>query len=205
MYSKRSGLVLGFHGCDEDVVNKILNNKDNLRSSHNSYDWLGPGIYFWENSPARALEFARELKENPGKTCSSINNPAVIGAVIDLGNCLDLLEFGMLQVLKTGYNIIESALKNTGLEMPKNQCGKGSKELLLRYLDCYVIKTIHEMRNMNKDLPFDSIRSVFLEGDDLYPGSGFKEKNHIQICICNPNCIKGYFLPRVFDSKYPKV
>jgi len=28
------------------------------------------------------------------------------------------------------------------------------------------------------------------------PGAGFKEKNHIQICVRNRNCIKGYFLPR---------
>ena len=33
--------------------------------------------------------------------------------------------------------------------------------------------------------------------------AGFAEKNHIQICVCNPNCIKGYFLPREIDMKYP--
>ena len=33
--------------------------------------------------------------------------------------------------------------------------------------------------------------------------AGFAEKNHIQICVCNPNCIKGYFLPRGIDVKYP--
>ena len=43
----------------------------------------------------------------------------------------------------------------------------------------------------------------FWEGADLYPGAGFKEKNHIQIAIINPNCIKGFFLPRQSDSKYP--
>ena len=205
MYSKRSGLVLGFHGCDEDVAKRILNKQDNLCPSHNLYDWLGPGIYFWENSPARAYEFAESLRRNPLKNKNPIISPSVIGAIIDLGNCLDLLEYGMLQVLKTGYNILESDIRKTGKEMPKNKHGKDTDELLLRFLDCYVIKMIHEMRHNNKDLPFDSIRSVFFEGNELYPGSGFKEKNHIQICICNPNCIKGYFLPRDLNSKYPKV
>jgi hypothetical protein len=44
--------------------------------------------------------------------------------------------------------------------------------------------------------PFDSVRGVFIEGQPLYPGAGFHDKNHIQICIRNPNCIKGLFLPR---------
>src|SRR5580658_10415439 len=28
--------------------------------------------------------------------------------------------------------------------------------------------------------PFDSVRSLFVEGEELYPGAGFHEKNHIQ-------------------------
>ena len=38
--------------------------------------------------------------------------------------------------------------------------------------------------------------AVIVEGDELYPGAGFHDKNHIQICIRNPNCIKGFFIPR---------
>lgn len=55
------------------------------------------------------------------------------------------------------------------------------------------------------EVGFDSVRGVFFEGTELYPGAGFREKDHIQICIRNPNCIKGYFLPRELSSKYPKV
>lgn len=50
---------------------------------------------------------------------------------------------------------------------------------------------------------YDSVRGVFWEGKPLYPNAGFAEKNHIQICVCNPNCIKGYFLPRGIDKAYP--
>lgn len=44
--------------------------------------------------------------------------------------------------------------------------------------------------------PYDSIRAAFWEGKELYNTAGFKEKNHIQICIRDPKCIIGYFLPR---------
>jgi len=49
-----------------------------------------------------------------------------------------------------------------------------------------------------------SVRGVFFEGKDIYKNAGFKEKNHIQIAIKNPNCIKGYFIPRELDKRYPK-
>jgi hypothetical protein len=57
----------------------------------------------------------------------------------------------------------------------------------------------------NKESAYDSVKGVFWEGDELYPNAGFREKDHIQICVRNPNCIKGYFLPRELNSKYAGV
>ena len=41
--------------------------------------------------------------------------------------------------------------------------------------------------------PIDSVKGIFLEGAPPYPGSGFREKTHIQIAVCNLACIKGVF------------
>lgn len=84
MYSTKPGLILGFHGCDEELAKKVVNKEVNLAESRNSYDWLGHGIYFWEGSPERALEWANFLKNNSPKSKNPIHSPAVIGAVIDL-------------------------------------------------------------------------------------------------------------------------
>ena len=66
MYSKRTGLILGFHGCDESVRDKVISEKGILLNpSENDYDWLGNGVYFWENNCKRAMDFAIFLKENP--------------------------------------------------------------------------------------------------------------------------------------------
>ena len=43
---------------------------------------------------------------------------------------------------------------------------------------------------------FDSTRGVFMEGGAVFEGAGISRKGHIQICIRNANCIKGFFLPR---------
>lgn len=50
MYTVTPGLVFGFHGCDQAVADAVIQSKDVLRPSKNSYDWLGHGIYFWENN-----------------------------------------------------------------------------------------------------------------------------------------------------------
>ncbi|MCX8482885.1 MAG: hypothetical protein ORN50_04840 [Crocinitomicaceae bacterium] len=157
-------------------------------------------MYFWENSPTRALEFARNLVQK-GK----VNQPCVLGAVIQLGNCLDLLDYQKLQVVKTGYKILELSYNNQQKPIPQNRKVGGSNDFLLRKLDCAVIEGIHSYRNEYKFKPFDSVRGVFLEGQELYPNAGFREKDHIQICIRNPNCIKGFFYALENDNKFEIV
>lgn len=205
MYSSRPGLVLGFHGCDNQVAIDVLNHNTELTPSTNDYDWLGSGIYFWESSPSRALEYVNTLNLRRKQAKKALLKPAVIGAVIDLGYCLDLVEYENLQLLKEGYELLKASLESLGEKLPINKLGGNSKDLLIRNLDCAVIETLHEVRKGADLLPFDSVRGLFTEGEDLYPQAGFKEKNHIQLCIRNPNCIKGYFLPRTLNELYSKI
>ncbi|MGI6648974.1 MAG: hypothetical protein ACOX5W_07930 [Bacillota bacterium] len=190
MYSTLPNFVLGFHGCDLTVYNRIIYLNERLTKSQNSYDWLGHGIYFWENNPNRAFEYAEELKHR-GK----IKDVAVIGAIIDLGYCLNLMEYNSLQILKRGYKILKEAIDKTGGKLPENKRVGSSTDLLLRHLDCAVIEMVHAFNKDEGHREYDSVRGLFIEGDELYPNAGFREKNHIQICVRNPNCIKGYFSP----------
>ena len=203
MYSTRPGLVLGFHGCDENVAMKALTGEELLKRSANNYDWLGHGIYFWENSPSRAMEFAAHLQQFPNRSKGRIEKPAVIGAIINLGYCLDLLDYDNLQLLKSTFKVMQSTSSYS--DFPENKSVGGIGDLLLRELDCAVIESLHAIKKDSHQSPFDSIRGVFYEGEELYPKAGFREKDHIQICVRNPNCIKGFFLPRKLDYTYPKV
>ena len=200
MYSKRHNLTIGFHGCDSKTRDFVING-GNLNPSTNEYDWLGNGLYFWEDDPVRAMEWAVQLSKNPK---SSIKNPVVLGAVIDLGNCLDLISRQSTPILKMGYEWLKKSCELNGVEMPVNKNIGSNTDLLLRNLDCAVIEKIHSViaDNPNDFLPFDSVRGLFYEGNSIYEGSGFKEKTHIQLCIVNPNCIKGYFIPREIDKSF---
>ncbi len=190
-------MLIGFHGCEESVRNDIVAGKRVLKASENKHDWLGAGSYFWENNYERALDYAFNP---PGK--KKFKAPAVLGAVIDLQFCLDLLDTAYLRLVRDAYRTLSFSASTLEQELPINKRPKNTQDLLLRELDCAVIESLHFERREGQLKPFDSVRGVFIEGEELYPGAGFHDKNHIQICIRNPNCIKGFFLPRK-EMKWP--
>lgn len=199
MYSSDPGLVIGFHGCDMFVRDQIIQGKDALKPSANRYDWLGPGMYFWQNNYERALDFAQNP---PGRM--KIEHPAVLGAVFSLGNCLDLTDKRFIDLLKRTYNWVREIHDAASIDLPQNKNAGLTKDRLLRELDCLIINYLHIEQEVDEVRPFDTVRGVFIEGAPIYEGAGFNEKTHMQICVCNPNCIKGFFLPRE-ESPWPAL
>lgn len=194
MYSKLPNLVLAFHGCDRTVAEAVFLRGESLKPSQNIYDWLGHGIYFWENNYERAIEWA--------KKSSKINEPDVVGAVIDLGYCLNLTDSASEKILKYGYEILKQKCELTGESLPENRKSDKAEDVLLRDLDCAVIQSLHAYNNYRDNKTFDSVRGIFVEGGPPYKGSEFRIKTHIQLCIVNPNCIKGYFRPIKRNTKF---
>jgi hypothetical protein len=205
MYVTRPNIIIGFHGCDEEVRYKIVCGRDKLKHSQNKYDWLGNGAYFWEYNEKRALQYAELIKDHPERCKTKITTPAALGAVIQLGYCLDLLDASNLDLLKIAYEQFMKVQEASGFVLPVNKPIGQEQDLLLRNLDCAVIESLHQFNKETAKREFDSVRGVFLEGGELYPNAGFREKNHIQICIRNPNCIKGYFVPRTKDTSYSPI
>ncbi|OCT22286.1 hypothetical protein [Pseudomonas putida] len=190
MYQQLPSFVLGFHGCDRQVGEAILAG-DNVSPSVNDYDWLGAGAYFWENSPERALSYAQRIKQHK-RGQGSIKDPYVVGAVINPGLCLNLTEQGALQELGAAYQLLASSSD----ALPENKPGfTGDTDNLKRFLDCLVFQSLHSAREVVGLEPYHWVRSPFLEGTCLYPGTGFRQETHIQLCVREITCIKGYFRP----------
>ena len=180
--------ITGFHSCDRELGLRLLNGSDQLRPSDNPWDWLGPGVYFWEQNPYRALEYAVEAARKDQKFSGKIKTPFVIGAIIELGTCLNLVEPNSINIVKEAHANLLGVVKESGEQMPVN---KGAN----RRLDCSVIKYVHES-NKRKGAPhYDTIRSPFQEGGPIYDGANFTDRLHIEICVLNTSLIKGYFLP----------
>lgn len=126
-----------------------------FRNSENLYDWLGSGVYFWETNPLRGLEFARESAKRPD---SKIKQPAVVGAVVELGHCLDLLSSSGIHAVDLAHNDFVRVCAAAGAELPQNRLGD---DLLLRDLDCAVINHLHQIRESTGLPAFDTVRGVF--------------------------------------------
>lgn len=127
---------------------------------------------------------------------------AVIGAVIDLGLCLNLTDYNSTDILKQGYEMLKVKCDILGIDMPQNKFGHSKTDLLLRDLDCAVIQQIHEYYRETGKVGYDSVRGFFIEGKEIYPDAGFVEKTHVQLCVINPNCLKGFFRPIAYNDKY---
>ncbi len=186
------GFVLAYHGCDRQVAERLLTGEA-FHSSDNDYDWLGPGIYFWEANPIRGLEWARDQsKRKPAQ----IKNPYVVGAVVDLGNCLDLSTSWGVDMVRKAHTVLIDSAQTSLHKLPINDANG-----FIRKLDCAVIRRVHTIVEESGGLePFDSVRGVFTEGQPAYTGAGFLERTHIQISVRNVACIKGVF--RVPDDHF---
>lgn len=193
LYKAQPSFVLGFHGCDRKVGERVLSGDvQHLKRSENKYDWLGSGIYFWEGNPARALQFAQEAMERRHLTRGKVEEPFVVGAIIDLGLCCNLFDTAALDELGEAHEIVELIGSLDGDKtMPVNK-GEGRGQ---RFLDRAVIEMMHKARQVARLPSYDTVRAGFPEGGELYDGAGFSKKSHIQIAVRNEACIKGYFRP----------
>ena len=190
-------LVLAYLGCDLETAQELLGGSP-FQPSIRDYDWLGAGIYFWKNDVIRAYRWATEHRRN-------FTHPSVVGAAIELGNCLDLTTQSGIEAVKLAYHQFVGMVSLIGDPIPENvdSAKKASGDKIIRRLDCAVMNCLFETQQTVQDLapesqpytaqPYTTVRALFPEGSELYPGAGFRDKTHIQICVREPEQILGVF------------
>lgn len=178
-----SRIVLGYHGCDPGFADALIRGEigvDAWIASTNPYDWLGHGIYFWEHAPERA----RAWGEDGG----------VVGAVLQLGTCLDLTDVGYTGLLAAMHEDLAKTYAGLMEPLPINQ-GKR------RELDCLVINEVVETSWHDDGLAFQTVRAPFLEGPSAFPGSAIRKDSHIQVVVRDRGCILGVFRPNLTSKE----
>lgn len=180
------GYIAGFHGCDKETLDKVVEENEPFNPSETGGDWLGPGIYFWEHNYGRALEWAKNSRE--------IKTPSVIGAVIDLGVCLDLANYEDLLIVQKIYEILKEEYEEAGIPLPVN---KGPKH----GLDYAVLEYAVELLKDNDGLIVNTIRAPFKSGDPVYPTSKLFTYDHVQVNVLTPETsIKATFNAKTHSS-----
>jgi hypothetical protein len=157
---------------------------DSWKPSQNDFDWLGHGIYFWEHAPARAWRWAEQKARQTGE------EPAVIGAIIQLGDCFDLTYEKNTANLARAYEFIRASYEETGNALPQNR--GTDADLKGRFLDCLIIndylKKVSEVR-------YQTVRGAFREGQPAYDGSMIYQETHVQVAVIDASCVLGVFRP----------
>lgn len=177
--------VYAYHGCSASTAESVHRGAA-FQPSEKAYDWLGAGVYFWEYGLDRAWRWAKDKYPD---------DPAVVGAHIQLGNCFDLLDTRFTDILKDLAPIYAERIKATGGVVPQNT----GKALKARFLDCAVVNWSLEFLD-SQGQRYESVRCAFLEGEPVYDdGAGTKSEifleSHIQLAVRAQACILGTFRP----------
>jgi hypothetical protein len=187
--------VVAYHGCDEAVAERLVNNRAEQHQSSNRYDWLGKGAYFFENDAARALKFAQNAHTFPEKkfTAKPINKPAVVGAVIRAQYVLDINTQEGIELCKAAAPRVLalaplSPLKN---KQTSDDATSGSDDVILRLLDRAIIDFV-----CTENYQMQVVRGAFAQGKRIAETSEIRDQSHVQLAVRDLSCIEGYFYPR---------
>jgi hypothetical protein len=192
--------VVGFHGTRLSTALEVVQRKQPLAPSTSPDDWLGHGAYFWEHAPRQALGWARRRarRQNWGE------GVAVLGAMIRLGHCLDLLDPANTEYLAGVYEEYLADMRASGEPIPRNANHR-------KFLDCSVFEYAYRFIAEDMGHPVDTVRAVYVPtGRDregrparVWPRSWVSREAHIQFCVRNPSCILGIWLELISDEPAP--
>lgn len=183
--------IIAYHGCLKQRFTDALLDGVAPPPSTEKYDWLGSGIYFWEHGPERALEWAEGKAKREGKPRKDAR---VLGAIIQLGECMDLLDRKATGLLAQAYPAFVDSLP-AGTPLPRNQTASDSDDLLLRYLDRAVLEFTIKMLEDATGRRVQTVRGAFWEGGPVFEGAGVQLMSHVQVAVRDTSCIVGYFRP----------
>jgi hypothetical protein len=128
-----------------------------------------------------------------------IKKPSVIAAIINLGNCFDLLDTEHTQLLAALFPLYRQACELTGTPLPVNRPAKRetSDDRIIRHLDCAVINWCLDFLEKEEKQHYHTVRCIFSEGRPVFEGSKILAKSHVQIAVRDHAAIVGYFKPQI--------
>ena len=165
----RATTVIGFHGTTQPLADQILARTYPLLRRRTT-DWLGDGLYFWQDAPYRALWWAERRATRTGQP------PAVIRAVVDLDGAIDLLDRSPLveALLSLAFRIARQRAPTALRNARDNHA-----------LDCAVINTSVEYRLNLFGVAHRVVRGVFVNDrpHPYFAGSALLKEAHVQFAV----------------------
>lgn len=190
--------VIGYHGTQKSVAEKIVLRQESFQWSDRPHDWMGNGIYYWEYGPKQAWWFA-EVRRRQRRWKEPV---AVVASMIRLGFCFDLLDPDNAKDLKSFHDDYVEAQAALGLPVPAN--GRRWK-----YLDKAVFEYAYAAVDAENERNGDPARVDTCRGIYVRPGttgrlwkkSWVQHGAFVQILVRNPHRILGSWLVEPIGEK----
>jgi hypothetical protein len=215
-----------YHGTTVELAKRIFDQRK-FKVSRNTYDWLGPGVYFYQDSPLKALAWAQRYAV---EECAKGTAAAVIAVDIDLSSSFDIFRPENHEILvevhrQTKANPTE--LQNVKQHRPVLRREDGERFHLFNsqplghdrlmgnnFVDAKTVSRAIQIVTDKRQVAYNCARYFFWEGKELYSGSYFFDHSNLQLCILGPdNSQEDLYLsfddriflspPRIVDFRVP--
>ena len=176
-YADYHRTVIGYHGTTEQAAERLVAGEP-FTDSDADDEWFGKGIYFWEHAFQQAWWWAVRRSKRSG------SKPAVVGAILRLGRCFDLLDPPNTRILLQVHDKLVAELAEADSPVPMN-----SRHY--KRLDSAVFNYLYNDLGA-KGRPIDTARAVYVPSkaqSRIYKRSWIHGESHIQICVRNPRSI----------------
>jgi hypothetical protein len=157
--------AIGFHGTSRDAVAHLL--ARDIRPSDQHFEWLGTGLYLWQDSPWRAQQWA-EARYGA--------DAAVVVARVDLEGCLDLLNPSwQVKVADADFEFAFECI-TSGVPIPVNT-DHGNHARDAATINFYCDRVAADGGLVR------SVRAIFEEGEPIFEASKIRSQSHVQIAV----------------------
>ena len=167
-------LVKAYHAGELEEIDCLINQGFGIQHSSSQGNWLGKGVYFWENDPVRAEEW--QMQRNKG---------AILECEIDTNFLLNL-------PVKNAYT---AEFYDRAGQLANNLSLRNQRNVQKFDLDNQVSKEIQKSFQLEKGLC--GVRMAFFLGESVTHGGNLYENQHIQICLWDTSAIEN---PRKYTA-----
>ncbi len=166
--------AIGYHGTTLSAAQSIVT--DGFLPSNSPWEWLGHGIYFWQDAPNRAREWARDWHARKG-----YEGPiAVVAARIDLHAFVDLLDQVDMDLVSAYARKFEIRMAQLGSRL-KNKYP-------VHRLDCAIFNFLTNVLS-SRGRAVRGYRAACVEGKAITTDSPIYDRSHLQLAVIDQDAI----------------
>jgi len=167
----------GYHGTTKESSIEILKS-GHFRDSLDENEWLGQGVYFFEDDIKQAYNFCVKARRYQSWAILRCDIEAAI--VFDLTKVDDFQEFRRIaNLIKERYTMVDKNNKRR------------------RLLNSFILNTIYKI------YPYDLVRHIFRIPQYRFIFGTNITAYQIQLCVRNKDCIKT--IQEATYHEYPRV